>query len=602
MNFLKEKLNPDVIEEIKSLLFDTVQNKIRHEHYDYICKIFDKCYAYTTGNGLDKYLRQFRQREDNELFKQRVELTSHILPAVINNCDFLLNKVPRSMAMHLNYINPDKSKQDNLKKADNNYFAIKTVEEFFKCYQRWFDRSDPNAWLITEFNSTDGTELAEPYPFIVNTKQAINYEYINGLLNWLIIELESKEYKNYYDYTIYTPNQNIKLKAEKNDQILGRLVNDMDSIDIDGITYIRLDKCLYSVIIPEAHNIGWVQARRFGYNFDGVTYGATYVPFWWEAECYLTKLININSELDITLARHNFPQKIVYAPRCTAEGCNRGWLPDNTLCGHCSGTGLQPVHTTAQDMLVLALPDTKEEMLDLNTLIAYIYPPVDGMKFTNDKITELVKNCKEAIYNSDTYTRQQISQTATGLNIDMQSIYDTLYPYAVNYAYSWKFIIETISKITSTNEGLIIIAAVDKDFKFKTQEELVAELNQAKLAGASDSILRAIENDIMNTIFAEKPSELIKWQIKDKYNPFSGKSNEEIIALMASTNISKYIKVLYSNYGYIFDELERENKGFYEYEENKQIELIKAKVEEITGTLEQMPQLDLSNITDTQAE
>jgi hypothetical protein len=234
-------------------------------------------------------------------------------------------------------------------------------------------------------------------------------------------------------------------------------------------------------------------------------------------------------------------------------------------------------------------------MIDLNTLIAYIYPPIDGMKFTNEKITELVKNCKEAIYNSDTYTKSQIAETATGLNIGMESIYDTLYPYATNYAESWAFVIETIAKITSTYEELIVTASVERDFKFKTKAELIADLNQAKLAGADEAILRAIQNDIMFTMFAEKPTELIKYQIKDKYNPFSGKTNEEIIALMAGSNIPKYIKVLYSNYGYIFDELERENKNFFDMEENKQIELIKAKVEEIIGTLEEVaPVLDLN--------
>ena len=299
--------------------------------------------------------------------------------------------------------------------------------------------------------------------------------------------------------------------------------------------------------------------------------------------------------MDITLARHNFPQKLVYSPRCLAEGCNHGYLPDNTKCNHCGGTGLQPVHTTAQDCLVIALPDNKEEMIDLNTLIAYIYPPIDGMQFTNEKITELVKNCKEAIYNSDTYTKSDIAETATGLNIGMESIYDTLYPYAINYAESWAFTVKTVAKITTTDTGLIVTSNVEKDFKFKTKSELVAELNQAKLAGADPSIIRALQNDIMFTMFSEKPSEFIKYQIKDKFNPFSGKTNEEIIALMASNNIPKYVKILYSNYGYIFDELERENKGFYDYEETKQLDLIRKKVEQITGTLEQAPTLDLSN-------
>ena len=588
INLLKNNIESNELNnELIDFLFNSVQSKTRHSFYERVCKVYDKAFAYATGDGIDKYMRQFHRREDNEMFKQRLDLTSNILQMVVSTLDFLLIKASRSSAIHCDYVNTNRQKEIDLIETDNNFHANKSIYDYFKKYQRHYDRTDPNAWLIVEFESTDGKELAEPYPFHVSSKQAVDFEYINGLLNYLLIEVESKEYKGYNDYTLYTPNQNIKLKAEKNEEILNSLVNDLDVRDINGVIYVRLDKRLYSLIVPNAHNIGWVQARRYGYNLDSVTNCSTFVPFWWSAEPILTKIINVNSELDLSLALHNFPQKLVYTMRCSAEGCNCGRLPDNTVCKSCNGTGRQKVHTTGQDVIELALPDSKEEMIDLNSLIAYIYPPIDGMRFTDEKLTALIKMCKEAVYNSDTYTRNEISDTATGLNIGMESIYDTIYPYAVNLAESWEFVVNTSAKIIDAYEELIVTATVDKDFKFKTKSELLKELNDAKLAGANESIIRAIQHDIMIAIFDEKPSELIKYNIKDKFFPFSGKTEAEIIGLMAGPYIPNEVKVLYSNFGNIFDELERENENFYELNSLKQKELIGAKVTEISLRLKE---------------
>jgi len=174
----------------------------------------------------------------------------------------------------------------------------------------------------------------------------------------------------------------------------------------------------------------------------------------------------------------------------------------------------------------------------------------------------------------------------------MEAINDTLYPYGVNYAKSWAFIVKTIARITSTDTNLIITSSVDKDFKLKSKNEIISELNMARLAGANEEVLSTIQKDIMVTMYDEKPTDILRYETKQKYNPFSGKTETEIIALMSSSNVPKQIKVLYSNFGYIFEELERENKNFYDLEENKQIELIRKKVEKISGTLEVEPTLN----------
>ena len=102
----------------------------------------------------------------------------------------------------------------------------------------------------------------------------------------------------------------------------------------------------------------------------------------------------------------------------------------------------------------------------------------------------------------------------------------------------------------------------------------------------------------MLVMFDEKPSEIIRYQTKDKFNPFSGKGEAETIALMSGNLIPKRVKVLYSNFGNIFDSLENENENFYELSFEKQKALIDGKVDMLMNELESpTPELDL-NITE----
>ena len=53
---------------------------------------------------------------------------------------------------------------------------------------------------------------------------------------------------------------------------------------------------------------------------------------------------------------------------------------------------------------------------------------------------------------------------------------------------------------------------------------------------------------------------------------------------MAQSYVPKFYKVLYSSFGFVFDEVERENPGFYNLNRAKQWELLKAKVESLMAS------------------
>ena len=302
---------------------------------------------------------------------------------------------------------------------------------------------------------------------------------------------------------------------------------------------------------------------------------------------YLMNLIKSKSELDLTIALHVFPQKISYVPRCDHQGCNEGHLPDDKICPTCKGSGFKEI-TSAQDTIRIPLPKHKEEIFDLQQFIRYIYPPVDLVKFMDQYVNDLSKKAMQFVYNSEIYSRQQVAETATGRNIDMQAVYDTLYPLVKAMAKDWEFMVGTMSKITDI--PVINSFTFGKDFKLKSIDGYYDDLSIANTAGASAYIKEAIEDDIARILYAEDKPALAKYFTLNYFNPFPGDTQEVIALKMSQPYTPQFYKTLYSVFGFVFDELEMENPGFFNLNRAAQWKLLQAKIEgydPCTNTTEQ---------------
>ena len=105
-------------------------------------------------------------------------------------------------------------------------------------------------------------------------------------------------------------------------------------------------------------------------------------------------------------------------------------------------------------------------MIDLQQLVHYVYPPVDLVKFMDEYVDKLSKRAMQFVYNSEIYSRQEVAETATGRNIDMQAVYDTLYPLVKAMAKDWEFMVGTISDVTEI--PVTYSFTFSKDFKLKS--------------------------------------------------------------------------------------------------------------------------------------
>ena len=576
-------------------LADIVTDEITHPDYGRVTELADMYYSFITGVGLDEMMKQFAMRESAEAFEQRKTITEHVIPSVVSNITSVERKVPRSNGMTrvLAYTDDDKSKRaEELEKVLDIFWGTHSFDDWMAT--RWIELNDidPNTFAIVEWKAFDANKVkAAPYPYESKSHGAVMFEYFNNILQYLVDKKGSL-------FTMYLMNQTIQAVLLEEDSEFYRLAKSSATekgivVEVDGHYFFKKnDSIYYEIVIFIPHNLDKVPAFRVGYKRDSVTDGRTYISPYNEAVPYLMKTLKTNSELDLTMALHAFPQKLVAANKCNEPNCYEGYIKSrdgegvsNTACKKCAGTGFQ-VHTSAQDVIYVPIPRGKDEQLTLDNLAKYITPETALLEFQRSYVEYLTNECMQAVFNSDIFTREDIATTATEKTIDLDNIYDTLYPLSLQFAESWTFGVHLIAEITSMQKNLIASLTFSKDFKFKSKDDYIQDRKNAQEAGAPDMILRNIDDEIIRIDTANNPHEYQIYRTVQSFDPFSGKTDEEIISAMMSNTVPFHIKVLYDNLGWIFDDIFLEHPDFFQTPRKKQVEIVDAKVQEIVDELE----------------
>lgn len=604
-----------VMTYLLQILIKNIKEDLRHKWYS---RVVEKAILYSqlsTGEDADKLLKQFNRREDDELFKQRVLLTQEIHSSVVKTLSDINYKIPRSPGITKIYqykdVNEEKyNKLAGILKVFNgelswNEFLIQRIFEL--------NDTDPNAWIIIESEPTDGTTYLQPYPFEVSSEEAINYEYDNNVLQWLLVDneiiyTEGKVKKEGHKYTIYGKDSFLKFTQIGLDSVPQVLTKQDELFEFDSIQYILIKDKLYKINSGTFNSGGKVPAFCVGYNRDKATKGRTYIPSWNAAIPYLKKSVKTVSELDLTTSLHAFPQKLAYLPQCEKCQGNK-YISDKDegeiKCTSCGGTGKE-VATSTQDMIELALPKSAnpDDLIDLSRLVVYVNSvPIDLIRWQKEYIDDLIIKCKEVVFNAAVWNKEDVNKTATGVHANSENIYDSLYNLAQKYVNTWKFGVTIISTLTNLNKDLEINTNVSKDLKLKTKNDYLYDLDLASKAGASAQILNNIEHEIVRVDFEDNPLMYHMFLTKDFFFPFSGKDDQEVKTIISILPLTDKYKVLWMYFGIIFNEIELQygKRQFYmDYDRKKQDQIIQEKVaEKINALNENKPVLNIPSEEET---
>ena len=592
-----KKLNK---EEALNLLKDIVGGSKRHRDYQRVTEYADTLKRLISGEDMQPLMRRFDQRESKKQFEQRVRITQHITGTVSRNIMKPAYKIPRSNGVQriLKYMNDYESQRQNeFEGILGKFWGDKSLEQYLSDWWIELAYSDPNSFIVFEWGEFDSKkERAQPYPFEVSSQEAIYFNIENNILNFLVVMNEfekgaggmpekvkiDNDNKNVTRrYTLYYAGGSVvfdELEREAADKIRpqppeGEILN--GRINIGNKIY---------VIHDFVSRLDFVPAVRVGFEFDIITRRRTCVSPMHDAIPILMKTIKANSELDLTMSLHAHPQKIQYVADCSAKDCTDGRLPDGKTCSVCNGTG-KTTATSAQEEITLRMPRDKEDMVTLDNIIRYESPPVDLVKFQDEYIKSLTRQCKEAIYNSEIFSRQEIAETATGKNIDLQNVYDALYKFAQSFGKMWEFSVYAISHITDMDKDLIYAYIINKDFKMKSLNDLYNDLKLVSDSKADAFIKQGIQDDIARIIYTDDRISYLKYKTKEEFYPYSGKTKEEIAAIISVVPDDDFNRVLWECYGWIFGEIERDflkkEVNFYELARTRQWSVIERKVKKI---------------------
>jgi hypothetical protein len=557
-----------------------VKDNIKHQDYERVTKLADTYYKMISGDGICDLLHQITKRETKEEFEMRKAITNSVIPPTLASTKLPFQKAVRTKALSRK-IDWENGGNENLKaeldKIIGKYWGDASLEKFFEYAFVDYNYIDPNAFLITEFDEFDPKkEKAKPYPFVATSTQCIMFDMHNNILDYLVVELPIKYKtedgdKDGSKYTIYLGNDTIQFVQVESNKGLGE---EVITIEINNNYYV------VQYFIPGDKK---VPARRFGYKRDAQTQGRTFVSCFHDVIPYLNKTLKIDSELDLSTAMTAFPQRFMYVDPCPE--CHKGTMPDGSTCKACGGTGKRAPHSSTMDIITVDMPRVADDMIDLEKMLVYKAPPIELLTFQKDYIADLKASVFLGMFNKELLTRNELVNTATEVNITEDNMNDTLHPFAQALSTMWVSTVWDIATFTDFNKSgdIILQHQYPNDFKFKSLTDLMGELTAAKTANASTSTIAAIEDDINEKLYADRPEELKIIRIKNAFNPFRGYNEENIRLLIAQGLTTHFNAVLWSNLESIFNELEQESeagKWIYDLSEDLIREKVKAKTEE----------------------
>jgi uncharacterized protein (DUF3820 family) len=579
-----------------------IEKDFTHKNYKRVCELAVKYKAYYTGEGLNDYLQQIVTRETKEEFDQRCLLTKHITPSILNSTKLPFAKAARKRptVRKIDFKSDADTKKTEVELFMSKFNGKRTLEQYLEEFLIEYNYIDPNAFLIVEFEPNDETQKVNPYPFIATSEQSIDFNYKNGIIDYLIVRLpikytEDNISKDGFKWTMYNGNETIVIQTVPKDEILPGY----EYINITG----KSEKLSFKIYDVKAKNdIDLLpSAIRFGFIKDPVTFYETYVSVGHSVMPYLEKTLKINSELDQSTAMTAFPQRFKYTSKCTNPDCHNGILvTKGENCPVCQGTGRQLAHSGTQQVETFILPENPADIFDLEKILVYKMPPIELLEFQNNFIKQLKIDCHTAMFNADIFSKTEVTATATEKILETDNMNDALFPFTRQYSNLWEHCVYFIAAYTDNakkNDELTIQHQFPFDLKMKGLTELMTDLKTAYDSNATKSTISAIEDDINEILYSDRPEELKKIKIQSYFNPFKGYSPDDIKYIISSGLSSKFDQILYANFYNIFSELERENTNpwIYDLELTKIYEKLKTKISDKITQIESEQPKQLNN-------
>lgn len=589
----------------KAIALDLVLSKAKHRDYDRTVTLTREYYRpIATGEGIESLMRRFDLRESEAAFDQRKRITQHTTEAT---WEALMNPIRK-----LESVNPTTDRieyeprndvyKERLMSVLDKYQGGKPVD-FYIGSLTDIAEIDPNSFELVVFDPFDPLkEFPRPYSVHVPAEDAWNYHYFNGDLEWFMLHRDIKYIyrdanpmnpgdkpvvKDGHRFVFYGSDHHILFEQVRPDLVgvpANKLIVDAIGVEVEtpafGVEYyLKVSGTeLYKVVFYEQKS-GVVPLFRLGSKKDMQTDGRTCVSTLHPALRYLLKSIKQVSELDLTTALHVFPKEYSYVPPCAAEGCRDGNTIGGGKCEVCKGTGKMTIGT-AQEMVTMALPDNPTEMIDLAKMSYYVPMPVELVQQMREIVEETRVNSFRAVWASDIYTKDQTNVTATAKMHELNNVYSALSTRVAWREFVKPYAVTVIANYLDVSANLEVATVMPQNLQYETAGDMIALVKEAQGAGVGSAVIQTLTINLIPRLTVDDPMAAKRAVTRERFNPFSGKQEATILALIAGGKVSEASEVMWTEMSSIFDEAEQQYEGkevgFYDLAPAKQRDIIYA--------------------------
>lgn len=588
-------------EALRSKLIEIVREGTTHQDYAHVTKYAKWCHQIMTGEDHREILVKYKQSETKDQQDQRVRLydsrTKHLGHKV--SSQFLAIEKTDNVIEMIEY---EGGKKDDPRLGEldmrlKNFYDDASLKRYLYDDVRHYVFHDPNAWLIVEGTENDPRmERPWTYPFIASSTQAVDFEYHIGILQYLVVRLnitvlENEGKKNElarpgHHFTLYGPGTAIEMiELADDDPIVPEgyelLVVEKDDFKIKNYAFDQFDTP--TPVVP---------AQRFGYLKDPRTDKRTFVSPIYPAEEILRDIIKTKSEYDLARALHGFIQKFALAKTCdysTDDGdrCVSGTMMlSQSECPRCKGFGLI-VHKSVQDVILIEMPEAKDEHIPLSDFVHYVEIPDYIIKAYRDDLEKLEKEVSTAIFNAQVFDRSEVAITATEKRLDQEQLYNVLTPYADNWSRMFVFVVRRTAEIMDIAQKLVVDHRFPLDFKLETIYELIQMRKSATDAGTPQDVIQSIDKKILAKQNRDNPEYVTRVEIREKFRPFQQLSTDERMQVVGMLDDLDPEKILYIRFSSIFRDITEEQPKFYDMPFDKQREIVDGYVDKYVEDMRQ---------------
>lgn len=568
------------------------------EAVDYSKKI--SLLAEGNDKSKEELLKQFTQREDKALFEQRKKFTQLVTPSIFNKIRVPFSKIMRNDDIQTVYSPEEKSSE-----IDSDFFAGKPILNYLDSRIKDEIFIDPNSHIVITFDDFDSdTEKAKPYPVVYASKECVvRHETRSGELDLLVTQKEGVTIawtKSLgYDTSETSGELSFIQAVESDSNAEPRKINAKDIDDEE----LALNGELISiggkkfVITYGDQKTDHIPAKRVGYWLSAEHGNKICISPIHYAINRMMKTVKTSSELDLTTMLHSFPQKIVARERCRGAvyadehyRCDDGHItvndpddPEGGLmrieCTNCKGSGYEPVHTTAGDVIHVDKPEHKDDQLDLDNIIKYISVDTATPEFQDRYLEKLETNCIKDVFASSAFSMQN-KQTATEVSVEFESVYDVIDPYKNQISELYVFIAKIVATFKEVKIENVVLA-FPSDLRLKPANEIIRELNEATTA--PPSIRKNLMRQLIQKSFQNQPLQRREELIKLELMPFAGHTVESVATLLAMGSVEDIDKYIYSNFDKIIRQIKIDDNEYFLRSMEDQVEILYKTAEEMRG-------------------